>query len=84
MYLNYVRSHFIILDVPAHTLLAYTTSPKVSAQILFFKEDIAEIYFVNYYQSKNQKQRFKIKKLLYKDIGKFQIKTPRRALVAVL
>ena len=37
-------------------------------KILFFKEDMTEIYFVNYYQSKNRKHRYKIKKLLYKAI----------------
>ena len=51
-----------------------------SAQILFFKEDMPEIYFANYYQSKNQKQCYKRNKLLYKAIGKCQIAAPRRAL----
>ena len=37
-------------------------------KILFFKEDMTEIYFVNYYQSKNRKHCYKIKKLLYKAI----------------
>ena len=41
---------------------------------------MTETYFVNYYQSKNHKHRCKIKKLLYKAIGKYQIKIPRRAL----
>ena len=41
---------------------------------------MTEIYFVNYYQSKNHKQCYKIKKLLCKAIGKCQIKTPERAL----
>ena len=45
--------------------------------ILFFKEDMADIYFVNYPQSKKHKQRYKIKELLYKAIGKFRIKTPK-------
>ena len=36
--------------------------------------------FVNYYQSKNHKQCYKIKKLLCKTIGKCQAKTPERAL----
>ena len=49
-----------------------------------FKEDVAEIYFANYYQSKSHKQRCKIKKLLYKAIGKCRIKTPRRALESSL
>ena len=44
--------------------------------MLFWKEDITEIYFVNKYQSKNQKQRYKIQKLLCK----CRIKTPRKAL----
>ena len=41
---------------------------------------MTKIYFVNYYQSKNHKQRHQIKKLLYKAIGKCRIKTPRRAM----
>ena len=66
--------------VRSHTLLAYTPShPNTSVRILFFK-DVAEIYFVNYYQSKKHKQRYKIKKLPYKAFGKFRIITPRRAL----
>ena len=44
----------------------------------FLEENRAEIYFVNYYQSKKHKQRYKMKKLLYKAI--VQIKTPRKAL----
>ena len=39
------------------------------APVLLLKEDITEIYFVNYYQSKNHKHRYKIKKLLYKAIA---------------
>ena len=35
---------------------------------------------MNCYQSKNHKQCYKIKKLLYKSIGKCRIKTPRGAL----
>ena len=41
---------------------------------------MVEIYFVNYYQSKKHKQRYKINELLYEAIRKFQIKIPRRAL----
>ena len=41
---------------------------------------MTEIYFANYCRSKNHKQRDKIKKLLYKAIGKCRIKTPKRAL----
>ena len=40
---------------------------------------MTEMYFVNYYQSKNREQSCKIKKLLYKAIRKCRIKTPRRA-----
>ena len=60
--------------VHAHTLLAYTGCD------LLEKMWVKEINFVNYYQSKNHKQRCKIKKLLYKAVGKCWIKTPRRAL----
>ena len=41
-----------------------------SLLILSFKEDTEEEYFLNYYQSKNHKQNYKIKKLLYKAIAK--------------
>ena len=37
------------------------------------------VYFANYYQSKNHKQRYKIKKILFKAIGECQIKIPKRA-----
>ena len=39
---------------------------------------------MNYYQSKNHKQIYKMKKLLYKTIGRLRIKTPRRALESSL
>ena len=53
--------------VRAHTLLAYTPyPPSTSVRLVFFKEDITEINFANYYQSKNHKHRYKIKKLLDK------------------
>ena len=42
-----------------------------SIRIWFFKEDMTD---------KNHKQRYRIKKLLYKATGKCWIKTPRRAL----
>ena len=42
---------------------------------------MAEIYFeIYYYRLKDHKLRDKIKKILYKAIGKCRIKTPRRAL----
>lgn len=47
--------------------------------MLFWKEDITEIYFVNKYQSKNQKQRYKIIKLLHKAIAKRPIKNPKKS-----
>ena len=52
--------------------------PNTSVRILFFKEDIT--YFVNQYHSKNHEKRCKIKKLLYRAIGKCRTKTSRRAL----
>ena len=85
-FIKYVRSDFVILDLPsltvcAYALLAYAPSPLVRAYVYrFFKRNMTEIYFVNFYQSKHRKQRYKIKKLLYKGIKKCQIKTPRRAL----
>ena len=79
-----VHSVFVILDhhtspVSAYTLLAYT-SPPLAYGLYFFKEDMTEIYFVNYYQSKNYKHRSKIKKLLDKAFKKYRVKTPDRAL----
>ena len=44
---------------------------------LLFKEDMAEIYFPNHYQSKNHKQRYKKRKLLYKAVRKCQIEAPK-------
>ena len=58
--IKYVSSDFVILDSPplpirAHTLFAHTpTPPIVRAYRYCFVEDMTEIYFVNYYQSKNQ------------------------------
>ena len=85
-FIKYVRSDFVILQLPfltmcAHALLAYTPSPLVLAYVHhFFKRNMAKIYFANFYQSKHRKQRYKIKKLLYKGIKKFQIKTPKRGM----
>ena len=83
--MKYVRGDFVILDpvsppVHAYTLLAYTPSPLVRACGYYFSENVWQIYFMNYYQWKNHKQRYKIKKLLHKAIKKCQIKTPRRAM----
>ena len=36
-------------------------------------------YFVNYYQLKNHKQRYKIKKLLYKAIGKMSNQNTKKS-----
>ena len=52
--INNANSDFLILEplppVRAHTLLACTPPhPSTSVRILFFKEDMTEIYFVNYY-----------------------------------
>ena len=62
------------------TFILHPLLPSTNVQILSIKEDMTEIYFLNYYQSKNHKQHYKIKKLLWKAIGKCQTKTPRRAL----
>ena len=64
----------------AFSLHPLTSSRSTTVQILFFKEDMTETCFVNYYQSKNHKQRYKIKRILCKTIGKCRIKTPRKAL----
>ena len=62
--------------------LAYTISspPCTSVQIVFFNKDMTEIYFANYYESKNHRQRYKIKRLLYKSVGKCRIEAQNRAL----
>ena len=69
-----------ILMVP--TKLVNPGFPKINAsvRILFFKKNMTEKCFVNCYQSKNHKKRYKINKLLRKIIEKCQIKTPIRAL----
>ena len=51
-----------------------------SVRIVFFKEDMTEIYFANYYQSKNHKHCSKIKKLLDKAFEKYRVKISDRAL----
>ena len=53
--------------------ILHPLAPSMSIPISISKEDMAEMYFVNYYESKNHKQRYKIKKLLYKAIGKCPI-----------
>ena len=68
--IKHVRSDFVILTQPrppvrAHTLLAY------------FK-DMAQTNFANYYQSKNHKQCYKIKELMYKAIKNCSIRTPKK------
>ena len=62
--------------------LAYTISspPCTSVQIVFFNKDMTEIYFANYYESKSHRQRYKIKRLLYKSVGKCRIEAQNRAL----
>ena len=74
-FIKHVRSDFVILDLPsltacAYALLAYAPSPLVRAYVYrFFKRNMTEIYFVNFYQSKHRKQRYKIKKLLYQKMS---------------
>ena len=75
--------------VSGNALLAYTSVLLVPALGYYFLKKIWQIsmtdtYFVNYQQWKNHKQRYKIEKLLYKAIGKCQIKTPRRDLESSL
>ena len=89
--IKYVRPDFVSLDplppVCALTLLPspfplllFPPSPLVRAYWYYILKKIWQISFVNSYQSKNSKQRYKIKKPLYKAIGKCWIKTSRRAL----
>ena len=86
--IKYIRSDCVILDSfhPCNCTFAFSLHsllPSASVRTLFSKEDMTEIYSVNLYQSKNQK-RYKIKKLLYKAVGKCQIKRQRRALGSIL
>ena len=67
--IKYLLSDFVISDPPlpihTHTLLTCIPSPlSTSVWIVFFKEVMTKIYFENYCQSKNHKQRYKLKKLL--------------------
>ena len=60
--IKYLPSDFVILDplspnVHAHTLLVYTGSLLVQVHGYYILKRIWQIYFVNYYQSKNHKQR---------------------------
>ena len=57
-------THKVHTFIFAHKLLAYTPtthppSPSTSVQILFSKVDMTKIYFANYNQSKDHKQRHK-------------------------
>ena len=54
--------------------------PSTSARILFFEEDITKTYFVNYYQSKNHKQRYTIK-LSENVVSRLHFLAPLRAYV---
>ena len=89
--IKYVRPDFVSLDplppvcaltlLPSPSpLLLFPPSPLVRAYGYYILKKIWQIFFVYSYQSKNSKQRYKIKKPLYKAIGKCRIKTWRRAL----
>ena len=54
----YVQIRFPSTPLPPITII----------KILFYKEDMTEMYFVNYYQSKNHKHCHNKKKLLYRAI----------------
>ena len=66
--------------ISLHPLFPHSTN----VRIVFLKEDMTDIYFANYHQSKNLKQRYKIKKLLSKAIKKCRMKTPKKALASSL
>ena len=70
--------------VRTYTLSAYNSYPQYELRILFFKEHTTEISFVNYYQSKKHKKRYKMKKLPYKSIRKCSIIAPKRDLESSL
>ena len=49
----------------------YSPPSRTSVRMLFFKEDMTEINFVNYYQSKNHKQRYEWKKTAVQSYQKY-------------
>lgn len=61
--------------VRAHTLLSYKPSPQVQAHGYCFLKKMRQKYILDI-QLKNHVPR-KIKKILYKTIGKYRFKTPR-------
>ena len=72
-------SYFVILDTPSSwtCTCAFSLHPlpfSMSVRILTFKEDMTETYFVNYFQSKNHKKRYKKEKLMCKAFGKCRTK----------
>ena len=79
--IKYAHSDFVILDLPPKEdmtdIFCEFLSIKEPQTTLQNKETTIQSYWK---MSKNPKQRYKIKKLLYKAIGKCPIKTPRRAL----
>ena len=53
--------------IPPLLLCTYTDAFNLHLpKKIYFVNDMKKIYFLNYYQSKNSKQRYKIKKLLHK------------------
>ena len=54
-----------------YTFNLHSLPPITNIKILFYKEDMTEMYFVNYYHSKNHKHCYNIKKLPYKAIVAF-------------
>ena len=81
---KFLRSDFVILDLSpplcrcTYAFSLHTVLPSTKVRMLFL------YYFVNYCQSKNQKQLYKIKKLLHKATEKCRIKTPKTALRSIL
>ena len=75
---------FVLMSSTCTYAFSLHLSPSsTSVWILFSKEEMTEIYFVNYCQSKNHKHCHKIllyKKLFYKTIWKCRIKISTRAL----
>ena len=77
---KYIGSEFVILDPPLICMCTYTSTYAQTCTYERTLKKIWQMYFVNYYQSKNHKQRYKIKKLLRRAITKCWIITPSRAL----
>ena len=78
-----VRTGFAVLVLvsPLYVHIRFESTPlppSLNVWILFFKEDVTEIYVVNYYQSKNQKKRYKNKETTVQSSRKMSSQNARK------